>query len=186
MQQQPTLEPAERAGPASFACAYLNGRADTVPPLLLALDGLDDVGSLLTAAAGALSRGGVDADPKIVFTPDGAVISKAARVSDLKPNCVLILSCGEAFDAASVPGRARRLHASQQRLSQRLGGLVRAAHHQMVASGPTPTRATVAAKSPWKYSPSGRWASPLALHPGYRGVKAPSSKSSAPSPTSSG
>ena len=43
MQRSPTLEPAEHVAPASFACAYLNGRADSVPPLLLALDGLEDV-----------------------------------------------------------------------------------------------------------------------------------------------
>ena len=30
---------AESPGPAAFACAYLNARADTVPPLLLALEG---------------------------------------------------------------------------------------------------------------------------------------------------
>ena len=46
-------------GPAAFACAYLNGRADAVPPLLLALEGLTDVATLLTAARGAhiLGRG---------------------------------------------------------------------------------------------------------------------------------
>ena len=99
----------ESPGPAAFACAYLNGRSDRVPPLLLALNGLDDVSSLLAAAQGAFRRGNVDADPTVVFTPDGVVISKATRVSELRPNAMLILSCGGPFDPQSVPERARRM-----------------------------------------------------------------------------
>ena len=34
---------APRPGPAAFACAYLNGRCESVPPLLLALEGLSQL-----------------------------------------------------------------------------------------------------------------------------------------------
>lgn len=160
---------AEHPGPAAFACAYLNGRSDAVPPLLLALDGLDDVSALLTAAAGALQRGGVHADPKIVFTPDGAVVPKAARISELRPNCVLVLSCGEPFHAASVPERARRMHATQQKQTQKLGPQVRAEQQQLPGRSSGRTVASPSQRDQsWKFSPSGRWASPLALRPGRR------------------
>jgi hypothetical protein len=155
-------------GPAPFACAYLNGRADNVPPLLLALNGLDDIASLLRAAAGALRRGGVDAEPTVAFTPEGGVISKAARVSELRPNCCLILGCGEPFDSASVPERARHMHAAVQRESQRLGPLVRAEQAQMCGELPLPETGMPRAPA-WRFSPSGRWKSGgLALSPSFR------------------
>ena len=154
-------------GPAAFACAYLNGRADAVPPLLLALEGLTDVATLLTAARGALRRGGVnDAEPTIVFTPDGVIVPKTARIgSQLRANCVLILSCGEPFDAAGVPERARRMHAAYLRQTQRMAPLVRADQRQALAE-PTSAPEASPRQTPWMFSPSGRWKSPLALRPG--------------------
>ena len=164
LQNEPSLAP----GPAPFVCAYLNGRSHDVPPLLLALDGVEDVASLLVVAEGALRRGGIDAAPSIVFTPDGDVIAKASRASDLRPNCVLILSCGERFDASSVPERAKRMHAVSQATAQRLGPLVRAEAPQLLPlarAQPPPGRP----QEPWRFSPSGRWKNEgLAQRPHYR------------------
>ena len=109
-----------------------------------------------TVAAGALQRGGIDADPKIVYTPDGLVVSKAARVSDLRPNCVLVLSCGESFDGASVPERAKRMHASAQVAAQRLGPLVRAPPTKLLDEAPPPV-AEMMPEPAWRFSPSGKW-----------------------------
>ena len=152
-------------GPARFACAYVNGKADSVPPVLLALDELNTVGDLLISATGAFKRGSFAVDPKIVYTPDGVVVPKAAKVSDLRPNAVLILSCGEPLDVASVPERARRMHATQLRHTQKLGLLVRAeqpeASHPIIREPQFSPKKT--SRQPWKYSPSGRWSSPLAL-----------------------
>ena len=151
-------------GAAPFVCAYINKQVG-IPPLLLSLDGLYDVAELLEAATSALRRGGMpDIDPKVAFTPDGAVVSKATKARDILPNSVLILSCGEAFDAATVPERARRMYASQQRQSQKLAPLVRA--EQSLLREPTLTPKGSPRQQPWRFSPSGRWSSPLALRPG--------------------
>ena len=163
----------ESPGPAAFACAYLNGRSDRVPPLLLALNGLDDVSSLLAAAQGAFRRGNVDADPTVVFTPDGVVISKATRVSELRPNAMLILSCGEPFDPQSVPERARRMHATAQRELQKLGPLVRAEQGRFTSADDVgvkrPSSQQERRAPPWRFSPSGNWKREgLALRPHYR------------------
>ena len=155
-------------GPAPFACAYINGRADSIPPLLLALDGLSDVASLLEAATSALRRGGIKVEPKIVYTPDGVIIAKAARVSEIRPNSVLVLSCGEPFDPKSVPERARRMHATNQKQAQQLSPLVRAEQHDMLDEIPSKAPPPSRAPPPWKFSPSGRWASPLAQRSYYR------------------
>ena len=157
-------------GPAPFVCAYLNGRASTIPPLLLALDGIDNVAALLTAARHALRSGGVDASPSVVYTPDGVLIPKAARVSDLRPNSVLVLTCGEDFDRASVPERARRMHANE-RARRTNRARVRAQPAQIPPDAPPHTYVELAHEpAPWQFSPSGRWNSPLALRPGYRPV----------------
>ena len=157
----------ENPGPARFVCAYVNGKADCVPPVLLALDGLNDVADLLSTATGALRRGNFDVDPSVVYTPDGVLVPKAAKVSDLRPNAILILSCGEPFDATSVPERARRMHSTQLRQTKKLAPVVRADEphtNQVVREQKfTPKKQ---ARQPWKYSPSGRWSSPLALRPG--------------------
>ena len=139
-----------------------------MPPLLLALDGLEDVAALVASAAGALRRAGVDAEPKVVFTPDGAVVSKASRVKDLRPNCVLILSCGEPFDAASVPERARRMHMAGLRQAQHMPPMVRADHRELMPALAAPVSVAAQPSKPWMFSPSGRWSSPLALRPGGR------------------
>ena len=146
-------------GPAPFACAYINGRSHDIPPLLLALDSVEDVGALLAVANGALKRGGIiDAEPKVVYTPDGTVIAKASRVTDLRPNCVLILSCGEPFDAASVPERAKHMHKVAQAEAQRLGPLVRAESTQLLPpTGTRPPPPEKRAAVPWRFSPSGKW-----------------------------
>jgi hypothetical protein len=155
-------------GPAAFACAYLNGRADTVPPLLLALEGISDVAALLDVARNALLRGGVvNTEPTIVFTPDGVVVPKTARIgSQIEANMVLILSCGEPFDAHSVPERAKRMHMSMQRHRQRQAPLVRAEHRDTASTSPKMAAETEPRRTPWLFSPSGRWASPLALRDG--------------------
>ena len=155
-------------GPAAFACAYLNGRAREVPPLLLALEGIADVAALLVVANGALVRGGVlDAVPTIAFTPDGAVVPKTARIgSQIKANTVLILSCGEPFDVHGVPERAKRMHAAMQRCNLRLAPLVRAEHRDIIADTPKMAAEEERHRKPWLFSPSGRWTSPLALRDG--------------------
>ena len=150
-------------GPAPFACAYLNGRTDTVPPLLLALHGLEDIASLLSAATNALRRGGVNAEPSIVYTPDGEVIPKYARVSELRPNCVLVLTCGEAFNRKSIPERVRRMHAAAQKEAERLAPLVRAEPRELLEEMPPPPRQpsprqpSTHTDTPWRFSPSGMW-----------------------------
>ena len=155
-------------GPAPFVCAYLNGRADEVPPLLLALEGVDDVAALLVAAKGALQRSGyLDADPTIVYTPDGEIVPKTARAKDLRPNCVLIVSCGERFERASVPERAKRMHAGVLATTERLGPLVRAPTNELLAEATLPVTGQrpktggdeARAEPPWRFSPSGRWGS---------------------------
>ena len=162
---------ANSPGPAPFVCAYLNGRADLVPPLLLALEGVDDVAALLAAAKGALQRAGYfDFDPAIVYTPDGDVIPKTARAKDLRPNCVLIISCGERFDRASVPERAKRIHAGVVAMTERLGPQVRAPTNQMLPDVPPPPASEMRRDEPaWRFSPSGKWGSGgLELRPHYR------------------
>lgn len=158
-------------GPAAFACAYINGRADAVPPLLLSLDGVPDIAALLQVARGALLRGGVvDTEPTVAFTPDGVVVPKTARVgTQLHANVVLVLSCGEPFDAASVPERAKRMHAIYLKQHARLAPLVRAEHHDTISGPKARSEADDNAankKTPWLFSPSGRWSSPLALRDG--------------------
>ena len=159
---------APRPGPAAFACAYLNGRCESVPPLLLALEGLTDVAALMAAAGGALKRGGVmDAEPRVAYTPDGTVVPKTARIgTQLRANAVLILSCGEPFDAPGVPERAKHMHAAYVKQTQRLGPLVRAENRDVLREPETAAEGPEKKQTPWLFSPSGRWKSPLALRPG--------------------
>ena len=160
----------QRPGPAPFVCCYINGCTD-VSPLLLAIDSAHDVGALLTLARAALEvtntrrEGGLF--PMVCFQPDGVVLPKVTRMRAVAPGSVLILGCGEPFDAASVPARARRMHVTQQRRLRELGPLVRAPPPPR-SSSPLPSKAPEAESlhvSPWRFSPSGRWESPLALRP---------------------
>ena len=96
--------------------------------------------------------------------PGGATVTGATRDTHA---AVLVLSCGEPFDAASVPERARRMHAAAQEVVRRLGPLVRAEQTRLLPEtrAPPPERP----EAPWRFSPSGRWHNEgLALRPQYR------------------
>ena len=171
-------------GPARYACAYLNGRSTDAAPVFLAMDEVDSIADLLDAATAALRLTGTitksDA-AQAVYHPDGAALTSKTKIRELAPNSVLIISCGDAFDPNSVPERARRMLASQLKRRQLLGAVVRSsdpiAHKKVTRSpsrngidrlpSPRGTRPPQLAvhDSPWKFSPSGRWESPLALKP---------------------
>ena len=167
-----------RQGPAPFVCAYTNGQPD-VPALLLALDSVSDIAGLLASAATAslakTPTGSVTNSPTVAFTCDGTVLPKTMRVSELPPSCVLVLGCGEPFDS-DLPQRAMSMHASSLRRSRELGDLVtpkNSSFSPRVRRSCSPTVGPVAADSPrkrtpWMFSPSGRWDSPLAQRPGFK------------------
>ena len=144
-----------------------------MPPMLLALDGAADVGHLLSLAGQTLksaagSDGGVA--PHVAFLPDGTVLPKVTKTSAIAPGSVLVLGCGEPFDAAKLPARARRMHVTQQQRQREIGPLVRPPPTPRSLS-PLPNIYPRSAQpqsdsmheQPWKFSPSGRWESPLAL-----------------------
>jgi hypothetical protein len=164
-----------RPGPAPFACCYLNECPD-LPPLLLALESAPDIAGLLDLAAGSLVDVAGRSEsivPKVAFRPDGTVVPKVTKCSSLPPGTVLVFGSGEPFNAASVPARAKRLNLTQQRRQRDLGPLVRAPQtpRQLCRASPGihPRLAEPLAEpihdAPWKFSPSGRWESPLALRP---------------------
>ena len=182
----------EGEGPPAYVCAYLNGTLGAAA-LLLAVDGVKDVAGLLDAANVAWQKNNlIDRPPTVAYHPDGAVLPKSTQTSELPSNSVLILSCGEPFQASSVPERAKRMYASQLRRRQLLGGLVRTeplAHRVELGPSRARTQRYISpgvgsprssrnsgerqARSlspsprihsePWMFSPSGRWESPLAL-----------------------
>ena len=161
-----------RPGPAPFVCCYVNGQPDQ-PPLLLALDSAADVSGLLLVAGRSMAETQDDAAmPTVAFHPDGTVLPKVSKCRSIAPGSMLILGCGEAFAASSVPARARRMQLTQHKRQRELGPLVRAPPPPRPSS-PLPgihsRRAEPLSEplheSPWKFSPSGRWESPLALRP---------------------
>ena len=112
-------------GPPEYMCAYLNGTIDAAP-LLLAVDGIKDVAGLLDTATVAWRKDNfIDRPITVAYHPDGAVVPKSTLTSELSSNSVLVFSCGEPFQSASVPERAKNMYASQLRRRQMLGGLVR-------------------------------------------------------------
>ena len=164
-----------RPGPAPFACCYLNECPD-LPPLLLALESAPDIAALLDLAAGSLVNVAGRSEsivPTVAFRPDGTVVPKVTKCSSLPPGTVLVFGSGEPFNAASVPARAKRMNLTQQRRQRDLGPLVRAPQtpRQLCRASPGihPRLAEPLAEplhdAPWKFSPSGRWQSPLALRP---------------------
>jgi hypothetical protein len=144
--------------------AQLPGRELTGETLLLDLA----AGSLVDVAGRSESI-----VPKVAFRPDGTVVPKVTKCSSLPPGTVLVFGSGEPFNAASVPARAKRLNLTQQRRQRDLGPLVRAPQtpRQLCRASPgiPPRLAEPLAEpihdAPWKFSPSGRWESPLALRP---------------------
>jgi hypothetical protein len=174
-----------REGPAPFACTYLNGRSGEVPPILLALDSLHDLDGLLEAATKAhRSTRTLKKEEQLttIYLPDGSVLPKKSKILELPHSCVLVLSCGEPFDAASLPQRVRLMHLSQQKRRQLLGGLV-TSNDPITQRGASPGRAGQQEQQrtprssprpkpeplhsePWTFSPSGRWQSPLQQRPG--------------------
>lgn len=163
---------APREGPQPFVCCYINGRVD-VPPLLLALQAAENVDTLLALAAKQLQStlGEESITPIVAFKPDGTVLPKITRTRAIPPASVLVLGCGEPFDAAAVPARALRMCATQRKRQRELGSLVRTPEAPKSTSpvGIYPRSAQASPEplhnDPWRFSPSGRWESPLALRP---------------------
>ena len=129
----------ERHGPSPFACAYINGQA-SLPPVLLPLDGIENVAELLASACVAIKQmprlntdtpasslfQGLALEPSTCYYPDGTEIMAKTPIRDLGAGCVIVLAADEPFDAVSVPERARHVHKTNQEQAQVLGPLVRA------------------------------------------------------------
>lgn len=100
----------------------------------------------------------------------GSLLPAVSAIGAVWPNAVLVLGCGEPFDAASVPERAVRMHAAHLARERALGPRVRGAGAGDAdeAEGAAASAASAcdepapSLRPPWYFSPSGKWATPLA------------------------
>ena len=91
--------------PRKHCVCYVNARAGFF--FFLRLDDATDVHALLKAARAELDRlGHPEYKPVEIWTPAGA---RVTRLQAIQPDSILVVGCGEPFNPASVPDRARAM-----------------------------------------------------------------------------